>query len=1125
MQQQQQSLSKKQVRIKTPQSEKIKTFSINIRKSHDNILSRKTSHKKIDQDFFKPPPSQEYRDKTYKERMDDYRSKIEQKRIDQNQQKQFQNNFYKQNPENSQKSDKLLKNRPYSSQRPNATNSAINFRINTNNYYDKNKNWQQNLTSFNNTKSDNNSNNSYKNSYFSKEFQQLMNINEKQSLQQFTQSNAFQVNSINKIFQNHKDKNPTYFSENLFQNQNQKENYLNHFQNKEEQISISIEYCSNCQEHQNQHQQKDYFFEKLYNECYRTITKICQNAQISGIPIVNQKNKIGAFEVRNGNNLIWSSLLFQSYPDPEKLAYRIILYYNDLKNNQDVTKYQYKNPGIQLDNNLFTTYMEIQKQYMQNDDDNNSTKLNFTSFNKNNGGSSKDKKVNPSLKNKQIYSQKQKQKMQNSQNSYSQNSENQQQGQNLDQYFIPKPQKQKQEEQGQSLEYLDSKYSGDKSCDLKNIQLNNQQQQKQFKNNQKKQVNFSHNSQITSPKNTENIRKSQKSNTQINAQTNNNGKISYDIYELLNNIKDQLQTWQKCYQDFGSFLDKKNEKINDLEKSVQKLQQDIQQKDEEINNLEIEKQELEQEYKLEKQDYEFEISMKKDKIGQLQNTVDIKINEIKDKDMKLSNQLNRNSMLSSNYKQTQQTLNELNVKMQQSKMQSSKNKEQISQLQDQNDILTKKIENLKKDSKNMVEKIQELEISEKKLKEELKKTQEKLKQQKIDFKSSSQHTITELESTKKKLNQIVEQSKEDNQKLDNIFKPQNIFPKLSKITVEFYCTTHQQTKRLSNKQHINPEEEPQLIDLNKNENAIINIYFPKIPNHIKAIAFIVSTPQDDMAQILSGNLKIYNKGYICKQSQTQRIKGKKLHFVNLLVKQSEFWSLIDMDIFYNTLDIYDMVKNNILKSGIQLNESIKNILNFKPENSASKIRLLQGDEVPLIPQAYEKLNLAFEWSTKFKLDLNLNILTFNKDLEIQDNISFTNPSNSSKSILHYGQQVIKEGKKKQDQEIYQEEVVFYLKDLDKNVESIWIFISFQEKGQYFNDFSNAALKFLIDETEFCRFQLDIIKDKISNGLILCEFKKIGNRFVLKGQGSLTKNTETSDDVIPIIQDLAQHNQA
>lgn len=41
--------------------------------------------------------------------------------------------------------------------------------------------------------------------------------------------------------------------------------------------------------------------------------------------------KIGAFEVRHGNNLIWSAILFGEFPDPEDLAGRIKRYFYDLK--------------------------------------------------------------------------------------------------------------------------------------------------------------------------------------------------------------------------------------------------------------------------------------------------------------------------------------------------------------------------------------------------------------------------------------------------------------------------------------------------------------------------------------------------------------------------------------------------------------------------------------------------------------------------------------------------------------------------------------------------------------------------------------------------------------------------
>lgn len=45
------------------------------------------------------------------------------------------------------------------------------------------------------------------------------------------------------------------------------------------------------------------------------------------------------------------------------------------------------------------------------------------------------------------------------------------------------------------------------------------------------------------------------------------------------------------------------------------------------------------------------------------------------------------------------------------------------------------------------------------------------------------------------------------------------------------------------------------------------------------------------------------------------------------------------------------------------------------------------------------------------------------------------------------------------------------------------------------------------------------RESSTNGVILCDFSKIGNRWVTKARNLFTKNTYHSKDVIPVLQNI------
>lgn len=47
-----------------------------------------------------------------------------------------------------------------------------------------------------------------------------------------------------------------------------------------------------------------------------------------------------------------------------------------------------------------------------------------------------------------------------------------------------------------------------------------------------------------------------------------------------------------------------------------------------------------------------------------------------------------------------------------------------------------------------------------------------------------------------------------------------------------------------------------------------------------------------------------------------------------------------------------------------------------------------------------------------------------------------------------------------------------------------------------------------------------IKDAGRNGILVCELRKLGNRWCIKGKNYFTKETYHSEDVVPIIQKVS-----
>lgn len=67
--------------------------------------------------------------------------------------------------------------------------------------------------------------------------------------------------------------------------------------------------------------------------------------------VIKVKNpRMGAFEIRHMNHLIWSKLLFKKFPDIPSLQNRISNYFRDFSQKQNLSKYEY--PDLENPNTI-----------------------------------------------------------------------------------------------------------------------------------------------------------------------------------------------------------------------------------------------------------------------------------------------------------------------------------------------------------------------------------------------------------------------------------------------------------------------------------------------------------------------------------------------------------------------------------------------------------------------------------------------------------------------------------------------------------------------------------------------------------------------------------------------------
>lgn len=59
-------------------------------------------------------------------------------------------------------------------------------------------------------------------------------------------------------------------------------------------------------------------------------------------------------------------------------------------------------------------------------------------------------------------------------------------------------------------------------------------------------------------------------------------------------------------------------------------------------------------------------------------------------------------------------------------------------------------------------------------------------------------------------------------------------------------------------------------------------------------------------------------------------------------------------------------------------------------------------------------------------------------------------------------------------------------------------------------------RFMSNNTEFCRLELNRIKETGRNGMIVCDLSKVGNKWTIKSRNYFSKNTLCCDDAFQIL---------
>lgn len=97
----------------------------------------------------------------------------------------------------------------------------------------------------------------------------------------------------------------------------------------QQQNIFTIEVCSSCDKHIDLHEKNEepQIYQKNYETAHNLLYKIFPNCKI----IKLQNPRVGSFEIKHKNHLLWSKFLFKKFPEKSTLEQKLYTYYQDMK--------------------------------------------------------------------------------------------------------------------------------------------------------------------------------------------------------------------------------------------------------------------------------------------------------------------------------------------------------------------------------------------------------------------------------------------------------------------------------------------------------------------------------------------------------------------------------------------------------------------------------------------------------------------------------------------------------------------------------------------------------------------------------------------------------------------------
>ncbi|KRX06892.1 hypothetical protein PPERSA_11537 [Pseudocohnilembus persalinus] len=386
------------------------------------------------------------------------------------------------------------------------------------------------------------------------------------------------------------------------------------------------------------------------------------------------------------------------------------------------------------------------------------------------------------------------------------------------------------------------------------------------------------------------------------------------------------------------------------------------------------------------------------------------------------------------------------------------------------------------------------------------------------------------------MKKLIKMNNQDKEKMSDYFyfykkKHQNVFKSSDLLTLGFIfndnkneyeakCTSLNDLREIhtSCTLKFKHSENKEMIHLGGKQNGIYNqeilIDFSKIPLYCSILAVTINCP-NGVQNIKKGLMHISDNQQISEQIVIKGIIGNVQSYLVCYFRRQEdqTWKVVPASKGQEQNNDNKVILDNLNLSGYDFGP-IKESLNWS-EKSGKSYQISNNEVVAIPSKAYEKITLGLGWDTQ--LDLDSAILMLDKNGKLVDNVYFQNLESKDKSVIHQGDQ--QEGGDDGDDE----KIDIYLNKISPDIHSLWIFLCIYQQGKQFDDVDGAYGRFLVGETEFCKYNMSQFRDPEANGCIMCNIFRVKKKWILRGRGYFTKKTYTSEDVIPIIQEVMDNN--